>query len=285
MRIEILRDADDQARLEAFLLPRLESSLFLLSNSRRAGLADRGRLFEGTYFAAIAEGEITGVAALYWQGNLILQAPEYLEPLVEAAAESPRPIVGLFGLGAQVARALELVGWADSDLQLDEVEGLYVLPLEELAVPEELASGRLRGRRAERRDLDLLTAWRVGYHLEALGATETPELPEQCRAEVSALLERGDTWILEDDGRRVASTSFNATIDEAVQVGGVWTPPESRSRGYGRAAVAASLLGARDDGVRLSILFTGDDNVPAVKAYAALGFRRIGDHRIVLRRA
>ena len=64
--------------------------------------------------------------------------------------------------------------------------------------------------------------------------------------------------------------------------GGVWTPPELRGRGYGRAAVAASLLDARADGVGRSILFTGDDNVPAIKAYAALGYRLIGDHRILL---
>ncbi len=37
-------------------------------------------------------------------------------------------------------------------------------------------------------------------------------------------------------------------------------------------------------GVERAVLFTGADNVPAVKAYAALSFRRIGDYRIVLLR-
>ena len=67
-----------------------------------------------------------------------------------------------------------------------------------------------------------------------------------------------------------------------MQIGGVWTPPSLRSRGYGRAAVAASLLDARAEGVRVAILFTGKGNVPACRAYEALGFQVIGDYRLVL---
>jgi predicted GNAT family acetyltransferase len=90
------------------------------------------------------------------------------------------------------------------------------------------------------------------------------------------------TWILEEQGKPVACSSFNTAIKEAVQVGGVWTPPELRSRGYGRAVVAASLLDARAEGVTKAILFTGENNIAAQKAYVALGFRHIGDYRIVL---
>lgn len=97
-------------------------------------------------------------------------------------------------------------------------------------------------------------------------------------------LERGDTWLLEDDGRPVAVTSFNAALAEVVQVGGVWTPPDRRGRGYGRAVVAASLLDARAEGVGRTVLFTGEANEPAIRAYLALGFQRVGDYRVVLLR-
>ncbi len=281
----------DQGPLEDFLRPRIDSSLFLLSNSRRAGLADCGRRFEGTYYAALEGGQIAGVIAHYWLGNLVLQAPMHLEDLLAVISAAPvRPIRGLLGLADQVGRASELLGFEGAEIQFDEEEGLYALALDELIVPPELRSGRVRGRRIERRDLDRVIAWRVAYSLEALGAVETAELREQCRQEISSSFERGDTWVLEDltlkdGGELVASTSFNATTDEAVQVGGVWTPPGLRGRGYGRAAVAVSLLDARAESTRRAILFTGDDNVPAVRAYAALGFRRIGDHRVVLLRA
>ena len=54
---------DDQERLEAFLRPGVDSSIFLLSNSRRAGLVDRGQHFEGTYLAAFEGGRIAGALA------------------------------------------------------------------------------------------------------------------------------------------------------------------------------------------------------------------------------
>ncbi len=281
----------DEALLERFLRPRIDSSLFLLNNSRLAGLTDLSRRFAGTYSAALEGEEITGVIAHYWQGNLVLQAPSHLAALLEAIVRAPaRPIRGLLGLSDQVGRARELLGWAAPQVQFDEEEGLFALGLEQLIVPEELRSGRVRGRLVERRDLEKVIAWRVAYCLEALEAAETPELREQCRRDITSSFERGETWVLEDmvledGGELVASTSFNAATCEAVQVGGVWTPPELRGRGYGRAVVAVSLLEARERSVERAILFTGDDNVPAVKAYAALGFERIGDHRIVLLRA
>ncbi len=274
----------DQPALEAFLRPRLESSIFLVSNSRRAGLVDQGRPFEGTYFAAFAGGDMVGVVAHYWLGNLIFQAPpEHVGALAEAAVKAAvRPAGGLLGPAEQVARAVEVLRVSDDEIQLDEVEGLYSLPLDELVVPGVLAAGRLRGRRIEHADLDRVTAWRVAYSLETLQAEDTPELRESCRHAMESSCDRGDTWVLEDTGEVVASTSFNATTEEAVQVGGVWTPPEARGRGYGRTVVAASLLAARDESVAKAILFTGDENLPAIKAYLALGFRRIGDYRLVL---
>ena len=83
----------------------------------------------------------------------------------------------------------------------------------------------------------------------------------------------------------VSTSSFNTTTAEAVQIGGVFTPPELRCRGYGRAAVAASLLDARAEGIESSILFTGVRNIPAQKSYEALGYRHIGAYRLILVRA
>ena len=55
-------------------------------------------------------------------------------------------------------------------------------------------------------------------------------------------------------------------------------------RGYGRAVVAASLLDARAQGVGKAVLFTGLENLPARRAYAALGFQPLADYRLVLLR-
>jgi predicted GNAT family acetyltransferase len=280
--IRILQPGDE-ATLETFLLPRVESSMFLISNMRSSGLVDRGQPYEGTYAAAFKGGNIVAVVAHYWNGNLVLQAPTHLDALWQATIKaSERPIEGLIGPDDQVSRVKGALGIDESHVQMDETEKLYSLELEELTEPDDLSSGRLTGRQIEPRDLELVTQWRIEYSLEALGERDSPQLRQRCRAAIERSLREGHTWILEDQGQRVACSSFNAAIKEAVQIGGVWTPPELRRRGYGRAVVAASLLDARAGNVERAILFTGKTNIAAQKAYVALGFRHIGDYRIVL---
>src|SRR5262249_29776640 len=102
------------------------------------------------------------------------------------------------------------------------------------------------------------------------------------RSEIEILLGLGGLYVLRDAGRLVGCTAFNARLPDSVQVGGVWTPPELRGRGYARAVVAGSLLDARAAGVERSILFTGLENVPARRVYEALGYRVVGDYGLVL---
>ncbi len=280
--IRILQPGDE-AVLEAFLLPRIETSMFLVGNMRSAGLRDEGQRYGGTYAAAFKGNQIVGVVAHYWNGNLVLQAPAHLHSLwQEAVRASRRAIQGLIGPSVQVEPAKAALQIDESVVQMDETENLYSLQLTDLLVPEPLQSGSLQGRRAERRDMAYLTEWTVAYSVEALGDEDTPALAERVRESVRQTIAERNTWVLEAADRPVACSSFNTAIQEAVQVGGVYTPPELRRRGYGRAAVAASLLDARAEGATAAILFTGVNNLAARKAYTALGFQHVGDYRLVL---
>lgn len=281
-KIKILRPGDE-ATLEAFLLPRIASSMFLLGNMRAAGLADRGEPYQGTYATVFAAGEIVGVVAHYWNNALVFQAPVHLDELWRKAVQvSGRPIGGLIGPDEQVDPVKEGLDIDESRIQLDETERLYTLTLDELAVPDMLASGQAVARRADFRDLTFLMAWRVAYGEETLGESDTAEWRQRARSTMERLIKQKRTWVLEVEGEPVACSSFNTATEEAVQVGGVWTPPDIRSRGYGRAVVAASLLDARAEGVTTAILFTGQENIPAQRAYAALGFQHIGAYRMLL---
>lgn len=280
--IRILKPGDETA-LETFLLSRIESSMFLIGNMRTSGLIDNGQAYTGTYAAAFEGEKIVGVVAHWWNQNLTFQAPIHTDALWQAAVKaSQRPISGLIGPNDQVSAAKETLEIDESRIQLDEVEKLYSLRLQDLLIPVGLSSGRLSGRRIEPRDLELITKWSVAYSIEAVGAKDGPELWEKRRASTERYLKEGRTWVLKDHGEPVACSSFNAAIKEAVQIGGVWTPPELRKRGYGRSVVAASLLDARLEGVEKAILFTGEGNIAAQKAYAALGFQHIGDYRLIL---
>jgi uncharacterized protein len=283
MKIRILQASDADA-LEAFLLPHLDSSMFLIGNLRAAGLRDRGEPYQGTYAAAYERGQMVAVVAHYWNNALVLQAPVHARPLCEAAARaSGRPVRGFIGPAAQVEQAMAALGVVAEDAQLDERETLYALSLDQLQVPEPLEAGRVLGRRAGMADVELVTEWRVAFSLESLGDEDSPRLWDRVRGSVRrGVLERR-IWLLEEaSGQPVSTSGFNAAIREAVQIGGVWTPPELRGRGFARAVVAASVLAARAEGVGRAVLFTGLENVPAQRAYAALGFQPLGDFRLVL---
>jgi predicted GNAT family acetyltransferase len=273
----------DEVLLEAFLLPRIESSMFLIGNMRDSGLRDGGQPYEGSYAAVLQSGRVVGVVGHFWNGVLVFQAPGSEDPLWRAAAKaSGRGVAGLIGPSDQVEVARRALAVPATGVQLDTEERLYSLALEDMVVPEALSSGEVAGRRIGPADVELMTAWRVAYDVEALGATEGPEAWAANREGIERSLKAGRTWVLERQGEAVSCSSFNTGIAEAVQIGGVWTPPELRRRGYGRCVVAASLLDARAEGVETGILFTGEGNVAAQRAYEALGFRHIGDYRIVL---
>ena len=72
--IRLLAD-DDRCALEEFLARHADSSMFLLANSRKAGLVDRGLPFQATYAASVEDGRIEAVAAHSWLGTVIVQAP------------------------------------------------------------------------------------------------------------------------------------------------------------------------------------------------------------------
>jgi RimJ/RimL family protein N-acetyltransferase len=275
--------AGDEARLERFLARHAPTSMFLRSNSRRAGLVDRGEPFQGTYVAELDGDEIVGVVCHGWNGMVLLQAPVGLQALVRAAAQrSGRAVEGLVGPWAQVVAARAALGLADAPTRLDRREDLFTLDLGALRVPPPLADGRVRCRRATADDVPLLADWRYGYELETIGREPGEATRRIADDGVRAGVAAGTQWILEHSGDRVATSTFNATLPDMVQIGGVWTPPPLRGRGYARSVVAGSLQHALRDGVRRSILFTGAENEPARRAYLALGYENVGDYGIVL---
>jgi GNAT superfamily N-acetyltransferase len=276
----------DEAALEAFLTPRLASSMFLLGNMRMSGLRDRDERAHGAYAAAFEGDQIVGVVGHYWNGNLITQSPlEHLDALWRLAVKgSGRAVHGILGPAEQAFAVQEALDVSPLQLGLAECEDLFALTLDTLIIPEPLASGAVRVRRALPADIPLLADWRTAYNVETLGVSDTPDVRRHCEDSIRRLQEAGECWVAEADGEPLAMSAFNTRTREAVQIGGVYTPPARRGRGYARAAVAQSLLDARAEGSTTAILFTGAEHLAAQRAYTAIGFRRIGDYAIILLR-
>jgi len=270
----------DEAALERFLARHADSSMFLRANLRRCGLGAGDTPYHGRYLAAFAGGAMTGVLAVYGNGNVVVQAPADAAALARAlAAQGDAGTIGCVGPAAQVAAIKPILGPGDRTVLKDSLEILLALDIDRLALPPLLAEGRAQARRAAAADLDLLARWRHDYMVETLSAHAGRDLRARARADLDDRLQF--SWLLEVAGEPVACQSFNAALPDMVQVGGVWTPPALRRRGYARAVVAGALRDAALQGARRAVLFTGSDNLPAQRAYRAIGFAPVGDYALV----
>ena len=281
-RLEHLKPGDEQ-RVDEFLERYADSSMFMRSNLRRAGLVDRGERFEGTRVALSVDGCLAAVATVNWNGVLALQAPRYPAEIArQALASSPRPLRGIIGPWLQVVAAREALGLGSARCTTDSREDLFSLPLQDLLTPDGLACGRLTARVAEPSDLERLTKWGVDYDVELKGLRADEALIEENIASAKAFIAAGEQFVLEAGDVPVSTCTWNARLPDSVQIGGVFTPQALRGRGYARSVVAGALRLARDASIQRSILFTGVHNHAARRAYEAIGFRRVGDFGLVL---
>jgi len=254
--------------------------MFLLANSRKAGLVDSGLPFQATYAAAFEGARIVAVAAHSWLGTVLLQAPVRLGEVVRAAvAASGRRVKGLLGPYSQALEAAEALG--ASEVRHEGRELLYALDLRALRIPEPLDSGRVRCRRPRDPELPLLTGWRADYVLEARVEDQGPDLRARSAVSIELLHADGADFLLEEAGSPVAYCCYNARTAEAVQIGGVWTPVPLRGRGYARCVVAGALQAAASQGASRAVLFTPEANLRARRSYQSLGFSVVGDYGLI----
>lgn len=282
--LRLLRPGDEAA-LDTFLARHADTSMFLRSNARSAGLVDRGQPMQATYVALLEGERIRGVAAHCWNGMVLVQAPDGADAGAaarEAVRRSRRTVTGFSGPWSQVVAAREALGLGAAPTTKDSRDELYVLDLARLVVPPGLASGTLRCRHPTESELALLVDWRVRFAVEALGATDGPDLRQASTDDVRLQHDRGTDWLLLAGAAPVSYSVFNAMLPDIVQIGGVWTAPEFRGRGYARSVVAGSLLSARKQGIERAVLFADPANEAARRAYLFLGFRVSGDYGLVL---
>ncbi|MEY4547818.1 MAG: hypothetical protein RL685_4013 [Pseudomonadota bacterium] len=275
---------DDAALLEEFLRAHRDSSMFLLRNLRRAGLADDGERYEAAYAGSFGGGKLQGVVAHCWNGFLLLQAPEGLEPALRCVLahtkqqHRDRNISAFIGPTSQVQQARKALGLSAAPTRPSDSEWLYGLDLAELRPPEALRTGFLEYRLPLPREHALLCEWRMAYEVESLGVEPGDELREAAEQYVSDQIEAGQLWVAVTRGTPVSMTAFNAALPDMVQLGGTYTPQVQRGRGFAQVAVAGALLAARERGVQRAVLFTS--NPSAVRTYERVGFRRVGDYAV-----
>ena len=113
--------------------------MFLRCNLQRAGLEDRGERFQASYAGSFRGGQLLGVAAHCWNGFVILQAPDGLEPGLRAVLahtakqHAGRKIAAFLGPKSQVQQARAALGLSSAPTRPSDAEWLLGLDLVELA--------------------------------------------------------------------------------------------------------------------------------------------------------
>ncbi len=268
--------------LNRFLAQVPDTSMFLRSNLRHAGIVDRGLPYQGTYVGLYRGSALVGVAALYWNGNLVIQCEPADAAALAAetlAAGLPRACRGLVGPRAVLEPVLEIPPFSLRRARMASRQDLYTLDLGSLPSPPAMVS---RVRPATAKDQETLASWRHDYLCETLNEPPGEATRRQAQEEIARAISEGRAFVLAMADNLMAYSGFNATLPDTVQVGGVYCPPGERGLGYARSATHGALLAARACGVVRAILFTAEDNIPAKRCYEALGFKQTGDYAIVI---
>jgi RimJ/RimL family protein N-acetyltransferase len=261
--------------VEAALRERIETSMFPLSNLRRYGMDDDHPRSMSFWVSEAAHGRLNLLGVT--RGGVVMPScPDAGWPST-ARALNGRGISGVIGARAQARPLIDALGISDLRTELDADEPQFALHLDDLVIPG--GPGTLRPLDAMPRAM--LIDWRRRYRIEMLGTQ--PEAAEaQATEDVEGYLAEDTHRVLMDGATPLAMTGFNANLPDIVQIGGVYTPENLRSKGHARRALALHLREVRSVGVTRATLFASGP--AAIRAYEALGFRRIGDWTLFMLR-
>ena len=267
----------DAARIDAFLKPMTETSLFLRGNLDRHGLFERDHPHGTTYFLWEDAGSIRAVFGCTNGGFLLCQAPDAPATFWAALPQALTgwELIGMTGIETQVGATMAALAIPAETIALNHLEPHYALNMGDLAVPE---GATLRPAGAA--DYTLLERWFTGYIRGTEPGFPADQVAQRAAATAQRAIEIADTRLLIEQGKPCAMTAVSSRADDTVQVTGVYVPPPCRGAGRGGSVVAAHLadLGAHD-GVKKAVLFA--HNPIAARTYERIGFRRIGTARIL----
>ncbi|MDA7965400.1 GNAT family N-acetyltransferase [Ruegeria sp.] len=270
-----LAQRQDISALQKFLYCHIQSSMFPLGNLQDYGL--NGPHPRSMNFWLLGDTP-RGTFGITNEGMILPQCPDLSDVEIAAALDliHGRKVIGVVGETAQVRQIIHNAGWQGRPTILNRDEPAFALDLSAFALPEipgvKLASlGEV--------DRDLVTGWRRAYHVECLG-TDPTQAATQAEQDIDRYLERDSHRVLLHNGQPVAMTGFNAALPDVVQIGGVYTPPDLRRRGYARTVLALHLSEAHAAGVSRAVLFAASN--AAARAYIAIGFAPAGTFSLVL---
>ncbi len=239
-------------------------NLLLTILHARVGLPDPGR-----YWVAMRGDEPVGVvlqSPLDYPATMTPMQPDAIAATVDAITKAGVALPGIVG---DAATAAAFAGqWSErSRSGATPFQGMRLYELVERgdAPP---AVGRLR--QAVQDDRDRMILWTHAFQ------DEIGEGSDGTEQRVDKWLALGQIWVWEHDGQPLSMAVSREPVIGVVRVSGVYTPPDSRKRGYAGACVHALSSHLRDGGYRCA-LYTDLANPTSNSIYRRIGYRAVGE--------
>ena len=138
--------------------------------------------------------------------------------------------------------------------------------------PEIPAIGELRP--ARENDMAFLPYWRAGFHSDCFGTPFGASWDlERCHMDIA----NGRLFVLEDGGMPVSMANITRELRTLCCIGGVYTPPYFRGRGYATACVAEVSRLMLERGFARCVLYTDLANPTSNSIYQKIGYTPICD--------
>ena len=257
----------DLPAIAAFLTTHITTAMFPLSNLRRHGWNSDAPRGVRVWLAKDAD-TVTDVLCITNEGMVMPNCPSgNWADIAEICAN--RPLIGLAGDGSQCDAIVSALSLGNAPAGLNGREPLMQLELADLVIPE--GDGQLAA--LSNNNLTQMAQWRAAFVVEAMGI-DPDNAAEIGTRDVTMFIANDSHRVLMVNDTPVAMTGFNAALPHTVQIGGVYTPPEFRGKGYARRAVALHLQEAHGNDVTRAILAAA--NPAAQRAYDAIGFQSTG---------
>jgi uncharacterized protein len=252
----------DQTAIERLLESDHGYGLFLRSTLLSYGFTDN----EVHYWGAFSDAKQTTLNAILMcvggSANIYAAKDGDIMPLARVALEQRLRFI--MGPGALIAQIVALAGPRVARIEEHCFAELPQHRFHRQPVPHEatIRTGLLS-------DVPALTQLYMG----ASGFEELA--PTQIRTIMRQRVVRFRTMVADVSGALVAAASTSAETPDAAMIGGVWTAPTARERGYSTAVVAALCNNLLREHCRPYLFFLNQNDI-ARHIYTKIGFRVTG---------